>query len=146
VGLFKKIIVETRRDTAKLAGKVARLIKKPIIVALKGDLGAGKTFFAKCLVNDLLRKNGLPRINVVSPTFNLVKIYNANDFLIYHYDLYRLNKREEIYELDIEEALENITIIEWPEIIEDILPKGTIVITITVEGNTRIFDIKMKMD
>jgi tRNA threonylcarbamoyladenosine biosynthesis protein TsaE len=140
----KRIIVKTKKETIKLAEEIADIVKKPIIVALKGCLGVGKTFFAGCLINELLKRGGLPMTNVVSPTFNLVKIYDANNFLIYHYDLYRLKKQEEIYELDIEEALENVAIIEWPEIIENVLPKGTIIIEIETKDNSRVFNIEIK--
>jgi tRNA threonylcarbamoyladenosine biosynthesis protein TsaE len=66
------------------------------------------------------------KINVNSPTFSLVNVYETNNLRVWHYDLYRLNHKSEIYNLDIELALRDCTIIEWPEIIEDILPNDRI--------------------
>ena len=96
------------------------------VVCLIGDLGSGKTTFAAALINELTGE-----LNATSPTFNLVHTYNHSRFLIWHFDLYRLKSIEEVYHLGIEDAFGNgLTIIEWPEIIESILPANAIKIRI----------------
>ncbi|MDR2760270.1 MAG: tRNA (adenosine(37)-N6)-threonylcarbamoyltransferase complex ATPase subunit type 1 TsaE [Rickettsiales bacterium] len=137
-----KILAKTKKDVDKIAKELTSTIGKPATVALYGDLGVGKTFFASCLINELLKRDGLPPETATSPTFNLVKIYNLKNFSIYHYDLYRLRKLEEIYELDFEEAQKNVMIIEWPELAEKLLPKDAIKIKITFSGeNNRVFEL-----
>ena len=89
---------------------------------MNGKLGIGKTTLVKFILKHHLGKE----INVNSPTFSLVNIYETNNLRVWHYDLYRLDHKSEIYNLDIELALRDCTIIEWPEIIEDILPNDRI--------------------
>jgi tRNA threonylcarbamoyladenosine biosynthesis protein TsaE len=126
-----EINITSLEQTKSLAEKLASQIIKGDVIALKGDLGAGKTTFCKYLISSLLRTE----TNVTSPTFQLLQIYGN----IYHYDLYRLKHQEEIYELAIEDALnsKNIVIIEWPEIIMQILPKKLLEIQILVENKNR---------
>lgn len=93
-------------------------IKYPLLL-LKGNLGAGKTTFTKELVIQMESKDP-----VSSPTYALINEYQTPEKKIYHFDLYRLKSLEEAYDMGIEEYLEEkntFTIIEWPEIIEDIL-------------------------
>ena len=102
------------------------------IFLLYGNLGAGKTFFTQ----KLLKQIGVKE-SITSPTFNLLNTYNSTIGEIYHYDLYRLNNRHEIFELGIEDAMngKNICIIEWPEIISDLLPQETLAIELGFEDN-----------
>lgn len=125
-----KYIVRTELDMICLAEKVAKKITNGSIVTLNGDLGAGKTFFVGAFINYFYKFENKTPINVTSPTFNLLKIYNTNNFTIYHFDLYRIKKQEELYELDFDSAFENISLIEWPGIACNILPKNTIDIDI----------------
>lgn len=85
-----------------------------------GDMGVGKTTLIKCIVKQLGCLD-----TVSSPTFSIVNEYKALDTLIYHFDLYRLNDIEEAYNFGIEDYLysPNWTIIEWPDLITDILPE-----------------------
>ena len=120
-------------QTIALAQDVSKILKPGSVIALQGELGSGKTFLSKHIINSLLGSD----INVTSPTFQLLQIYQADGYDIYHYDLYRLKNRDEIFELSIEDAMNgrNICIIEWPEIIFDILPKETLVIELGFEDN-----------
>ena len=113
-------------ESIAFARGVANKVQPGSVIALKGDLGSGKTFLAKHFISGLMGRE----IQVTSPTFQLLQIYQAIDYDIFHYDLYRLKNMNEIFELGIEDALngKNICIIEWPEIIWDILPKETMVI------------------
>jgi tRNA threonylcarbamoyladenosine biosynthesis protein TsaE len=126
-----EINITSVEETANLAKKIAVQISIGNIVTLKGPLGAGKTTFCKYLIGSLLGE----KTQVTSPTFQLLQIYSN----IYHYDLYRLKHQEEIYELGIEDAFngKNIVIIEWPEIIMQILPKNIIEIEILLENKNR---------
>jgi tRNA threonylcarbamoyladenosine biosynthesis protein TsaE len=105
--------------TVALADRVSRLAQRGDIIGLKGDLGAGKTTFARAFIRS--REN--PEEEVPSPTFTLVQIYDLHP-AIWHFDLYRLRYPEEAWELGIEEAFsEGISLIEWPERLGTLLPQ-----------------------
>ena len=118
-------------DTKKAAEYFAKFAKPGQCFALYGNLGSGKTTFSQFLVKSLI-----PTVeHVASPTFTIIQTYNDGDKLeIWHVDCYRLNDREEFFELGLEEAFETcVTIIEWPEIIADFLPKNAIKIQFSIE-------------
>lgn len=99
--------------------RLATVVQAPLTILLEGDLGAGKTTLARFLIQTLV---GAP-CEVPSPTFTLVQTYDSLHGAIHHYDLYRLKRCEEAIELGIEESLATaITLIEWPRIIDSILP------------------------
>lgn len=130
-------ITKTTGETKKLAFEIAKKIKPGSVLALYGDLGSGKTTFTRFLVEGLGLKN-----RVQSPTFVVARKYeNVN-----HVDLYRLSSDDEAKDIGIEELLENekeITIIEWPEIVESLLPKETVKIYFEyIDENTRKITIK----
>ncbi len=101
------------------------------VISLKGDLGAGKTFFAKALLKMLGYKGEVP-----SPTFPLVQVYEELTPPVWHFDLYRLKTEEEVYELGIEEAFLNaVSLIEWAEKASHVLPKDLLEINITFTDN-----------
>lgn len=141
--MYKEYKINNLEDTKKLAEEIANKINLGEVITLKGTLGAGKTFFTNCFINYLMKKNNLEEVEVASPTFNIVKEYQLNDYSIYHFDLYRLKNKNELYELDIENCFENgITLIEWPEIAEDIIYNIAIEIEIeTQPDNSRIFKV-----
>ncbi len=113
------VILNNEQDSISFAQTIAKNLKSNEIITFSGDLGCGKTFICREIIKYFCGSN----TNISSPTFNLLQIYKTSKFTIYHFDLYRLNYLEEIYELGIEEALQgNICLIEWPEIIEEILP------------------------
>ncbi|MBR6327756.1 MAG: tRNA (adenosine(37)-N6)-threonylcarbamoyltransferase complex ATPase subunit type 1 TsaE [Alphaproteobacteria bacterium] len=125
--------------TQHLAAQLASITQKGDTFALRATLGAGKSAFARAFIQALVSTDDVP-----SPTFTLLQTYPAKDFDIYHYDLYRLKSPEEIWELDIEEALfSNVTLIEWPEKMEMYLPRDIFEVSITVlPNNARLFAIK----
>ncbi len=132
-------LINTEEDTRAIARKVASALKAGDVIALIGDLGAGKTFFAREIIRFFCGEDFI----VPSPTFTLLQSYKTKDFEIYHYDLYRLKHPSEIYELGIEEALhDNVGLIEWPEIIADLLPQSTIFINFQLKNNIRSLNIK----
>lgn len=99
--------------TAALAVEVAGFVKAGDLLTLSGDLGAGKTTFARALIRTL---TGDPVLDVPSPTFTLMQIYDSTTFSVLHADFYRIQKPEELTELGWEEASEGaLVIVEWPE-------------------------------
>jgi tRNA threonylcarbamoyl adenosine modification protein YjeE len=105
----------------------------PAILCLSGPLGAGKSVFARALIRAL---HNDPNLNVPSPTFTLIQTYDTDNFPINHFDLYRLEDPEEIYELGWEDAIsEGITIVEWPERLAGMIPARRLDITIKPSDN-----------
>jgi len=106
-------------DLEKIAKKIQKIITKGDFIFLYGEIGVGKTTFARLLINNYELKNKKKISEVLSPTFNIVFEYDINNIHIKHYDLYRLNNKEDIKNLGMFEDSENcITFIEWPELLE----------------------------
>jgi tRNA threonylcarbamoyladenosine biosynthesis protein TsaE len=105
--------------TAALAARISALAEVGDVIALKGDLGCGKTSFARSFIR---ARGGAEE--VPSPTFTLVQIYELGSAAIWHFDLYRIKSPEEAWELGIEDAFsEGISLIEWPERLGPLLPR-----------------------
>ena len=102
---------------------VSLKIKVGDIICLFGELGSGKTTFARNLINSIYKRNKLEKpVSIKSPSFPILLTYKVNNFEIYHYDLYRISKISELTELNIFEELNNsITLVEWPGTIIDSL-------------------------
>jgi len=122
---MKKIITKSEEDTYKIAKKIGESVKANKIFTLSGDLGAGKTVFAKGLAAGL----GVER-NVTSPTFTIMKVYpiynNPKIREFCHIDAYRLSTEKDLEAIGVLEYLEKkdvVTLIEWPEKIKKLLPK-----------------------
>jgi len=106
--------------TAELAKKFSKILKKGDTVFFHGEIGVGKTTFIRHLINSLQVNNHLNPTDVTSPTFNLVNEYDLGIFIIQHYDLYRLKSSEETKNIGLlENQKEILTLIEWPEKIND---------------------------
>ena len=130
--------------TGALAESFAAGLRKGDVIALTGDLGAGKSVFARALIKARGRASGVEIGAVPSPTFTLVQQYDLPEFPILHFDLYRLSDPEEAWEIGLEEAFaEGASLIEWADRIEGFLPPGTIGIHLTpgAEENARTADI-----
>lgn len=134
--MFLLYDLTSQQDTALFAQSFAGLLKPSDIVAIKGDLGAGKTFLCKHIISSLL-ENAAPE-SVTSPTFNILQLYDNSSYNIFHFDLYRLKSAEEFFELGIEDAFAKnaISLIEWPELIEPFLPYDVIRINISIGNNS----------
>jgi tRNA threonylcarbamoyladenosine biosynthesis protein TsaE len=114
------IISHSEEETAQAARKMAAELRSGDVLLLRGELGAGKSIFARALIQSLCGEETI----VPSPTFTLVQTYEAPEFTLWHFDLYRLNAAEEVYELGIEEALQRgVCLIEWPDRLGVHLPK-----------------------
>ena len=106
--------------TATFAARVARLARRGDVIALSGPLGSGKTSFARSFIRARFNTSE----DVPSPTFTLVEIYGTAPPLVWHFDLFRLERPEEVWELGIEDAFaDGISLIEWPERMGDLLPR-----------------------
>jgi tRNA threonylcarbamoyladenosine biosynthesis protein TsaE len=124
-------------ETAAFAARIAIGLRPNDIILLKGELGAGKSTFARALIQTICGKE----TEVPSPTFTLVQTYTTAEFVLWHFDLYRLKHPEEVYELGIEEAYAGgVSLIEWPERLGSQLPKVYLEIELTYgnEENDRI--------
>lgn len=119
----------SEEETKIIASNLANNLKKNDIIALNGELGAGKSIFVK----GVCRKLGINEHKVKSPTFILLNIYE-NDMTVYHLDLYRISNIDELYYLGFNEFVESggITLIEWANKIYGELPGKTIYITIEI--------------
>lgn len=118
-------ISKSENETINFAYNLAKHLKNGNIIILSGDLGSGKTKFTQGILKYFNLEN-----EISSPTFTIVNEYNAQDINIYHFDVYRLSDSDEFYAIGGEEYLNNgICIIEWGEIIEDILPNDYIKIS-----------------
>jgi tRNA threonylcarbamoyladenosine biosynthesis protein TsaE len=113
------IELANEQATLDLAARLAGHTKAGDVIALSGELGAGKTTFARGFIQAKCQE---PE-DVPSPTFTLVQIYETGGDMIHHFDLYRLNDPKEAYELDIEEAFATgVSLIEWPENLGTLIP------------------------
>jgi tRNA threonylcarbamoyladenosine biosynthesis protein TsaE len=114
--------------TGRFAAKIAGVARRLDVIALWGDLGAGKTAFAR----GFLRALGVEE-EVPSPTFTLVQSYLTGDVTVYHFDLYRIETVEEVYELGIEDAFaDGISLIEWPDRLAALLPADRLDISLEI--------------
>lgn len=136
-----ELLASTEADLIPIARKIIQLSQKYKVVTFKGDLGAGKT----TLIKEICKQLGVLD-TVSSPTFGLVNVYHTKtEEDLYHFDCYRLNNISEVYDIGFEEYMDsgNICLIEWPEIVEPLLPDNYILVKIThKKDGERIFDIE----
>ena len=122
-----KINISEEKDTKSLAEKFSKLIKQGDFILLSGKIGVGKTTFIKYLINSLQKANKQNISEVTSPTFTVINEYQIKKKLIKHYDLYRIKNKKELNNLGIDENLKDqITLVEWPEIVKKIKIKNSI--------------------
>ena len=119
-----------KQATAALAACIAALARPGDVIALKGELGTGKTTFARAFIRARGGGEAVP-----SPTFTLVQVYEIGDVPIWHFDAYRLRDPDEAWELGIEDAFrDGISLIEWPERLGKLLPDRRLQITLCDAG------------
>jgi tRNA threonylcarbamoyl adenosine modification protein YjeE len=120
--------------TAALAEYIATCLEKGDVVALRGDLGAGKTTFARALIRALA---GDVRLEVPSPTFTLVQTYQTPRLSVAHVDLYRIGDAREIEDAGLLDASTDVVVIEWPERASGLLPPGHLEVALEIAGSGR---------
>lgn len=127
-------------DVKNLAERLAYVCQAGDVVFLDGDLGAGKTQFAKFFIKSLSDDN----IEVISPTFTLVQTYDTNKGEIWHFDLYRIEDEHEIEAIGFDEALaEGISLVEWPKRLGGQTPKIRLDVLININADeTRHIELK----
>lgn len=142
-----KIISKSEHDTAQAARNLAGKLQPGDVIFLEGDLGAGKSVFARALIRHLAES---PEMEVPSPTFTLVQTYDSDLAPLWHFDLYRIEDADDIFELGWEEAIsEGIAIVEWPQRLDYLAPADRLTVRlnplennanhrqITIEGQGR---------
>ncbi|WP_253308175.1 MULTISPECIES: tRNA (adenosine(37)-N6)-threonylcarbamoyltransferase complex ATPase subunit type 1 TsaE [unclassified Rickettsia] len=132
--LNHETLLNNEEESKNFAKILAQKLSAGSVVLFTGDLGSGKTFLCREIIKYFCGSN----TEIISPTFNILQTYQATNFTIYHFDLYRLKSPAEIYELGIEDALQgNLCLIEWPEIIEHLLPKSLVRINLQITQDNK---------
>ena len=139
-----KIDLSSEKKTKELAGKFSKKLQPGNIIFLYGEMGVGKTTFVRYLINGLQKINKVAITEITSPTFNLLNEYKIGQININHYDLFRIKSVEELKNLNLfEDISKTVTLIEWPQIIEE-KPENLIELIFEYEKNhqTRFLQIK----
>lgn len=124
-------IARNIEKTQKFAQEIAKTLKKNDLLLINGNLGAGKSVFCREIIR-FLAKN--PELDVPSPTFTLIQTYETPNFPISHFDLYRLEDPDDLYEIGWEDALhDGLTLVEWPEKLGHLKPVKRSVFTVNIE-------------
>lgn len=128
----KVVYIKNKQETRSFGKKLAAELAPGIVIALTGDLGTGKTALTKSIAEGL----GITEV-ITSPTFNIVKEYYSGRIPMYHFDVYRIGDIDEMYELGYEEYFygNGVCIVEWADLIEDIIPEDAIRIDIEYGEN-----------
>ena len=140
------IDITSEKLTKELAKEFTKFLKGGEFVFLYGEMGVGKTTFIKYFINEYQKINNLTQTEITSPTFSLLNEYQVKNIRIKHYDLFRINRKEDINNLDIfEKDNKLITLIEWPQLIADIQDIKFITLTFNYlnQLNDRTVDIKV---
>jgi tRNA threonylcarbamoyladenosine biosynthesis protein TsaE len=126
--------------TERLGTALAKRLRPRDVVALQGGLGVGKTTLARAI---LRAAAGDPALIVPSPTFTLVEIYDTPVGVFWHFDLYRLEAPEQVFELGWEEArADGVALVEWAERLGTLLPRERLTVTLAMEGDGRRADLQ----
>ncbi len=126
--------------TERVGARLAQCLRPRDVVALQGGLGVGKTTLARAI---LRAASGDPELIVPSPTFTLVEVYDTRRGVFWHFDLYRLETPEQVFELGWEEArADGIALVEWAERLGSLLPAERLTVTLAMEGDGRRADLR----
>lgn len=127
------LIVQDEAATARLAARLGARLRPGDLVALRGDLGAGKSAFSRALIRSVT----VPDAEVPSPTFTLVQTYDTDIGPLWHFDLYRLSDADEVIELGWDDArAEAVALVEWPDRLGPLLPADRVELALTIVGPT----------
>jgi tRNA threonylcarbamoyladenosine biosynthesis protein TsaE len=129
------ILLADLAATEALAARVAAIVRPVDAILLEGALGAGKTAFARAF---LRAAAGDPALEVPSPSFTLLQVYDTKIGPVYHYDLWRIEKSADLTELDWEAARDAVVLVEWPDRLGAYRPSDALVIHLQLgEGESR---------
>lgn len=137
---MRRIEIDSLSELERVADEVIEALDGRTVVLLRGGMGAGKT----TLVSRIAARLGAED-TVTSPTFALVNQYEGAECRIYHFDFYRIDRIEEVFDLGYEEYFYSgdLCLVEWPEKIEPLIPDDAMVVRITAgDGEERIFEIE----
>ena len=137
---MRRIEIDSLSELERVADEVIEALDGRTVVLLRGGMGAGKT----TLVSRIAARLGAED-TVTSPTFALVNQYEGTECRIYHFDFYRIDRIEEVFDLGYEEYFYSgdLCLVEWPEKIEPLIPDDAMVVRITAgDGEERIFEIE----
>jgi tRNA threonylcarbamoyladenosine biosynthesis protein TsaE len=133
--MMRNLTLPDATATESLGAALAKHAVPGDVILLHGDLGAGKTTLARGFIQSVLGS----KQEVTSPTFNLVHCYDHATQPIWHFDLYRLTKPEDLRELGLDDALQSaISLIEWPNLALPLLPKDRLELTLKPENGHRV--------
>lgn len=128
----RALSLPTPDATGALAATLAPRLRPGDVLLLTGGIGAGKTHFARCLIQSLMDE---PE-DVPSPTFTLVQVYDLPTGELWHSDLYRLSDPDQVVELGLTEAFdEAICLVEWPDRLQDLTPAAALSLSFEVTGD-----------
>lgn len=140
-----KYIMRSEKDTEEFAARLCSFFRAGDVLALCGDLGTGKTALTKYIAEYL----GITE-TVTSPTFNIIQEYRSGRLPLYHFDVYRINDEEEMFELGYEEYFygDGVSVVEWADLIEDLLPEETLRIDISYgeDVEERIYECSFSLE
>ena len=130
------LVLSSLDELPTIAKKILEFVKKPSVLAFYGKMGAGKT----TLIKEICKQLNIETV-VTSPTFALVNEYRSKNLTVYHFDFYRINKIEEIFDIGYEEYFYSgrFCFIEWPELAEALLPEEIIRVRITADESGKRF-------
>ena len=137
---MRRIEIDSLTDLPRVAEAVVEALEGRNVVLLRGGMGAGKTTLVSRIAALLGAEDA-----VTSPTFALVNQYEGTEQRIYHFDFYRIDNIEEVFDLGYEEYFYSgdLCLVEWPEKIEPLIPDDAMVVRITAgDGEERIFEIE----
>ena len=137
---MKRIEIDSLSELPRVAEAVIEALDGRSVVLLRGGMGAGKTTLVSRIAAQLGAED-----TVTSPTFALVNQYEGRESTIYHFDFYRINRVEEVFDLGYEEYFYSgeLCFVEWPEMVEGLLPEDAMEVRITVgDDDKRIFEIE----
>ena len=139
---FHRFFLRDTDEMVAFGAELAKTIRLPRVIALSGDLGAGKTTLAKGMISAL---TGTLPSEVTSPTFQYVQFYTEGSLIVAHFDVWRLASADEFVELGLEEYLSSsLAIVEWPERINRVLPADTLRVNTSINDGGRFVTIDFK--
>lgn len=143
----RQIRLTSPEATAAFAARLAPKLTPGDVLLLDGPIGAGKTHFARSLIQSRLAADGAPVEDVPSPTFTLVQTYESGPVELWHADLYRLTHPDEVEELGLMQAFETaVCLIEWPDRLGNLAPAGALALSFAPEAETDARNLALSSD